>query len=89
MLTSIIYLLVKMWIIEWTCSANLWIVNIVLNFIHNKIILLDDRKPLWLSNYIKFLIKLKNAEFNKHKFTKSFDPVSLSKILSKRCCRFF
>ena len=40
------------------------ILNIMSNFIPNKIITIDDRDPAWINNKIKSLIKNKNEYFN-------------------------
>ena len=41
------------------------IVNIMSNFIRNKIVTIDDRDPTWINNKIKSLIKSKKLYFKK------------------------
>ena len=35
--------------------------NIFLNFTPNKLVTFDDRDPLWMNDYVKGKIKLKNS----------------------------
>ena len=46
---------------------NQTILNVVHNFILNKIVLCDDRDLLWMNGRIKYLIKKKKAIFQKQK----------------------
>ena len=55
---------------------NRTILNILHNFIPNKIILYDDRDE-WMNNRIKYLIKKEKSIFQKQKETKTFDHIVL------------
>ena len=59
---------------------NRTILNIFHNFIPNKIILCDDRDPLWMNDRIKHLIKKKKAIFQKQKESNAVDHAILSDI---------